>query len=188
MDLVTILELLAALVVGLGGGVWVMRKKRTVKGGDKSSIVSETAGDVIQTSAGHAMKVEKQYNIIVKRDPQKPIPGDKQDDIKRGYEEAAKRFNADENLIKHAGAVATTSSSTVATVWSAIPYLSGVIAQATGNEENAIADEIIREAGLGDDFYVAEEWECPRCGNTNTASAHFCSNCGKQRNSESAGT
>lgn len=63
MDPKTIIGIVVALLIGLGGGLTIrLKKKKTVtKGRDDSAIAVETKGDVLQTRRGTIEKTEHKY-------------------------------------------------------------------------------------------------------------------------------
>lgn len=153
MDLPTIVELvIGALALG-GIGIWVARTIRNsrIKAGKKAQIASDTKGDVLQSDKGSVSKTQHIHvgpTIVMYWDPGTALaPGEKAK-VKKTFQEVAEKHMAPRNVIDHSGVVADTSTGTLATLSKAIPYISGLIAEATGSADNEIAEEIVRLADL----------------------------------------
>lgn len=95
------------------------------------------------------------------------IPPQEQEKIKNTYLKIAEDLKAPDAVIDHTSQVAETSSGSFGTLSKAIPYVSGIIAQATGNEEDEIAERIISQADLQNYFQFVGGWDCSRCHHEN---------------------
>jgi hypothetical protein len=190
MDIDTLIKIVISIAVVLAAGLTIklIRRKTSVKARDNTKVATETNGDVIQTKEGAVQKIVHNYfgPVVIRSnaDPSTPIPSPEQQKIKKTYLEIAQKLKAPEAVIDHSGHVAETSSGSFGTLSKAIPYVSGIIAQSTGNEEDEVAQQIIKEAHLENYLQIVGSWECSHCHKTNFADARFCCYCGKQRDSE----
>jgi hypothetical protein len=187
MDAKTIIEIVISLLIGLGTGLTIKpRKKKTVmKGRDDSTIATETKGDVMQSKQGAITKTENKYFgptlVLYNVDPKTPISPQAQEKIKNAYLNVAEDLKAPDSVIDLTRQVAETSSGSFGMLSIALPYVTGTIAQATGNEEDEIAERIIRQADLENYFQFIGEWECSQCHHENLPDARYCSSCGSPR-------
>ena len=187
MDAKTIIEIVISLLIGLGAGLTIkLRKKKTVmKGRDDSTIATETKGDFMQSKQGAITKTENKYFgptvVLYNVDPKTPISPQEQEKIKNAYLNVAEDLKAPDSVVDLTRQVAENSSGSFGMLSIAIPYVSGIIAQATGSEEHKIEERIISQAHIEHYFQVVGGWDCSQCHHENSPDARYCSFCGRPR-------